>query len=209
MLENVEVFHSSIRIAGNKIIYFDPFKIAEERHDADVIFITHDHYDHFSTEDIDKVYKENTVLVIPESMSNNKNLSKYKIKLIVNPGIRNTLDELSIIAIPAYNIGKQFHPKENNWVGYVVTMGETTYYVAGDTDITEEAKNVECDVAFLPCGGHYTMDYVEAASLANTIMPKIAVPTHYGSIVGDKENGQRFVELLDKRIEGVIKIENI
>lgn len=206
MLENVEVFHSSIRIKGSRIIYFDPFKISSERHDADIVFITHEHYDHFSPEDIDKVYNEKTILVVPESMAENEILAKYKVKLIVSPGVKNSLDDVSIKAIPAYNIGKPFHPKENGWVGYVVTMDETKYYVAGDTDITEEAKNVECDVAFLPCGGHYTMDYEEAATLANDIMPKVAVPTHYGSIVGDKENGKKFIELLDNSIEGIIKI---
>jgi L-ascorbate metabolism protein UlaG (beta-lactamase superfamily) len=207
MLDNISVFHSSIRIEGSKVIYFDPFKIEGETHDADIIFITHDHFDHFSPEDIDKVYKDGTIIVVPESMEKNKDLGKYMIKVFVNPEDKNSIDDVTFKAIPAYNHLKPFHPKGNKWVGYVVTMDDTTYYVAGDTDITEEAKNVQCDVALLPCGGLYTMDYKEAAELANTINPTYAVPTHYGSVAGSSEDGKRFTDLLNADIEGVIKIK--
>ena len=207
MLDNISVFHSSIRIEGSKIVYFDPFKINDETHDADIIFITHYHFDHFSPEDIDKVYKSGTIIVAPESMEQNEKLKDYTIKVFVNPGDKNSIDEITFKAIPAYNIGKHFHPRENNWVGYVVTLDDTTYYVAGDTDMTEEAQNVHCDVALLPCGGHYTMDYKEAAELANIINPTYAVPTHYGSVAGSSEDGKRFTDLLNADIEGVIKIK--
>ncbi len=203
MLEGISVYHASIRIAKEKVIYFDPYKIENEPHDADIIFITHSHYDHYSEEDIAKVSKDNTIIVMPRSMEKENDTG-----LFVEPEkeyeIKEETGSIKIKAISSYNILKPFHPKGNKWVGYVVELGDTKYYVAGDTDITNEAKNVKCDVAFLPCGGTYTMNVKEAVSLANTIKPKIAVPIHYGVIVGSKEDGEEFVKLLDDGIEGIV-----
>ena len=204
MLENVLVYHSSIRVEKGQIIYFDPFKISEVSHDADIIFITHSHYDHYSPEDIDKIIKEDTIIVAPAEM---KKEIKYNNVVLVEPGNDYKVKEINFSTIWAYNIGKPFHPKSNKWVGYVVEINEEKYYVAGDTDLTEEAEKVKCDVAFIPCGGMYTMNVEKAAKLANTIHPKIAVPTHYGAIVGKKEDGQAFVNLLEDGIQGVILIK--
>ena len=203
MLEGISVYHASIRIAKEKVIYFDPYKIENEPHDADIIFITHSHYDHYSEEDIAKVSKDNTIIVMPRSMEKENDTG-----LFVEPEkeyeIKEETGSIKFKAISSYNILKPFHPKGNKWVGYVVELGDTKYYVAGDTDITNEAKNVKCDVAFLPCGGTYTMNVKEAVSLANTIKPKIAVPIHYGVIVGSKEDGEEFVKLLDNDIKGMV-----
>lgn len=106
--------------------------------------------------------------------------------------------------IPAYNTNKTFHPKENDWVGYIITLDGIRYYIAGDTDITEENRKVKCDVAFVPVGGTYTMNYSEAAELVNIIKPKIAVPIHYGSVVGTKQDAINFIKLLNPTITGVI-----
>ena len=106
--------------------------------------------------------------------------------------------------VPAYNINKPFHPKENGWVGYIIEIKGIRYYIAGDTDITEENKDVECDVAFVPVGGTYTIDFKEAAQLINSIKPKIAVPTHYGSVVGTKRDATDFIKLLHPTIKGII-----
>lgn len=203
MLDNISVFHSSIRIEGEKIIYFDPYKINTEYHDADIIFITHSHFDHYSPEDIDKVIKEGTIIVVPQSMATDV---EYDNVFTVDPEKEYEIGDISFQTISAYNVNKKFHPKENCWVGYVVNFEEKSYYVAGDTDITEEAKNVKCDIALIPCGGTYTMDYKEAAELANIISPKIAVPTHYGSVAGSPEDGKRFVELLNDGIQGIVVI---
>jgi len=203
MLDNISVFHSSIRIEGEKIIYFDPYKINTEYHDADIIFITHSHFDHYSPEDIDKVIKEETIIVVPQSMATDV---EYDNVFTVDPEKEYEIGDISFQTISAYNVNKKFHPKENCWVGYVVNFEEKSYYVAGDTDITEEAKNVKCDIALIPCGGTYTMDYKEAAELANIISPKIAVPTHYGSVAGSPEDGKRFVELLNDGIQGIVVI---
>ena len=204
MLENIEVLcHSSIRFSKGKIIYFDPFKIEKSYNDADVIFITHDHYDHYSEEDIDKVIKEDTIIVAPEDLETKlleKGFEKENI-ILVKPNESYTAKGIKFQTIPAYNTNKQFHPKENNWVGYILEIEGVNYYIAGDTDITEENKKVNCDVAFVPVGGTFTMDYKEAAELINEIKPKVAVPIHYGSIVGSKKDGAKFAKLVDSEIE--------
>ena len=182
MLENIEVlYHSSIRIDKEKIIYIDPFKIDKNYNDADIVFITHDHYDHYSEEDLDKVIKENTTIVIPEEL-----LTKV---------LRKGINQNAIVTV---------EPKENDLVGYIITLNGVRYYISGDTDITEENKKVKCDVAFVPVGGVYTMDFKEAAQLLNEIQPKIAVPIHYGSVVGTKQDAEDFVKLLHPEIKGII-----
>ena len=210
MLENVEVLcHSSIKINKGIIIYFDPFKINQEYHDANFIFITHSHYDHYSEEDILKVRKESTHVVAPIDLLDNLltlGFTKESIT-IVKPNENYNVNGLTFKTIPAYNTNKQFHPKKNNWVGYLLNLDDITYYIAGDTDITEENKQVKCDVAFVPVGGTYTMDYKEAAQLINEIKPKTAVPTHYAAIVGTKKDGKNFAKLLDSDIECKIYIK--
>ena len=207
MLNNIEVLvHSSIRINKGKEIYIDPFKINTDYKDADIIFITHSHYDHYSEEDINKVKKEDTIFVIPEDLTNklrSLNINKDKI-ITMEPNTTKSIGNIFFETVPAYNTNKTFHPKENNWLGYIITIDKIRYYIAGDTDVTNENKKVKCDVAFVPVGGTYTMTYTEAAELVNIIKPKIAVPTHYGSIVGKKEDGENFIKLLDKEIKGCI-----
>jgi L-ascorbate metabolism protein UlaG (beta-lactamase superfamily) len=207
MLNNIEVlYHSSIRINKEKTIYIDPFKIDRNYNDADIIFITHDHYDHYSEEDIDKVINENTVIVIPEELLTKvlkKGINKNAI-ITVKPNQKYMVQGIKFETVPAYNTNKTFHPKENGWVGYVIEINEIKYYIAGDTDITEENKKVKCDVAFVPVGGTYTMDFKEAAQLVNQIQPKVAVPIHYGSVVGTKQDAEEFIKLLHTNIKGVI-----
>ena len=207
MLNNIEVlYHSSIRINKEKTIYIDPFKIDRNYNDADIIFITHDHYDHYSEEDIDKVINENAVIVIPEELLTKvlkKGINKDAI-VTVEPDKKYMVQGIKFETVPAYNTYKTFHPKENGWVGYVIEINGIKYYIAGDTDITEENKKVKCDVAFVPVGGTYTMDFKEAAQLVNEIQPKVAVPIHYGSVVGTKQDAEEFIKLLHTNIKGII-----
>ena len=207
MLNNIEVLcHSSIRINKEKTIYIDPFKIDRNYNDADIIFITHDHYDHYSEEDIDKVINENAVIVIPEELLTKvlkKGINKDAI-VTVEPDKKYMVQGIKFETVPAYNTYKTFHPKENGWVGYVIELNDVKYYIAGDTDITEENKKVKCDVAFVPVGGTYTMDFKEAAQLVNQIQPKVAVPIHYGSVVGTKQDAEEFIKLLHTNVKGVI-----
>lgn len=211
MLNGIEVLcHSSIRFNKGLIIYFDPFKINKDYHDADFIFITHSHYDHYSEEDISKVIKDNTTIVVPKDLEDNVlqfGFAKEHI-IVVRPNEEYSVSGIDFKTIPAYNTNKNFHPKSNEWVGYIVNIDQTIYYIAGDTDITEENKQVKCDVAFAPIGGTYTMTYSEAAELINEIKPQIAVPTHYGLIVGNKEDANNFANLVNKEIECKILINS-
>lgn len=210
MLDNIEVLcHNAIRINKGKIIYVDPFHLKKEYSDADIILITHSHYDHFSAEDIQKVKKDDTKIYVTNDLfekAKELGFSENKI-VVVNPNETYYEDDIEIETISAYNTNKQFHPKENNWVGYILKIQGITYYIAGDTDITEENRKVSCDVAFVPVGGTYTMTAKEAALLVNEIKPKIAVPVHYAEIVGTKEDGQEFIKELEEGIEGKILIK--
>lgn len=204
MLEDVEVlYHSSIRISKGKTIYFDPFKIDKNYNDADIIFITHDHYDHYSESDIDKVIKQDTVIVAPAELLTKLLRKGYNKDYIVtvDPGETDMVEGIRFETVPAYNIDKAFHPKENGWVGYIIELNDIRYYIAGDTDITKENKKVKCDVAFIPVGGTYTMDFKEAAYLINEIKPKIAVPIHYASVVGTKQDATDFIKLVYPEIK--------
>ena len=209
MLESVKVLiHSSIKIDKEVTIYIDPFKINQDFNDADLIFITHSHFDHYSEEDILKVKKQSTKIILTNDIVDNAirlGFDRDNI-LVVEPNKDYEIDNIEFSTIPAYNINKQFHPRVNNWVGYIIDLDNIKYYIAGDTDITEENKNVKCDVAFIPIGGTYTVTYKEAAELTNIIKPKIVVPIHYGSIVGNKEDAIKFKELLEEDIECVIMI---
>ncbi len=197
--------HSSIRYAGAMTVWFDPFRVADAPCDADVVFVTHDHYDHFSPEDIRRVMKPDAVLVLPETCvaaALRAGFASAQL-LPVRPGEAYTVQGLPFTAVPAYNLGKPFHPRGNHWVGYVVTLEGRRVYVAGDTDDTPDARSVSCDVAFLPVGGTYTMTAAQAAGLAAALRPQIAVPTHYGCIVGERTDGAAFAAALPADISAV------
>lgn len=207
MLEGVKInCHSSIKIAKDKIVYIDPFRMKEVPHDADYIFITHSHYDHFSTQDILKVAKLDTIFVtIPETKSSLELMGVPDNQIIiVEPNNKYELDNIKFETLPAYNENKKFHPKENNWVGYIIELNNTKYYIAGDTDNIEEIQDIKCDVAFLPIGGEFTMNAKEASELANKIDIKIVVPTHYGELVGSKQDLSEFIELTNKEVKVLI-----
>lgn len=203
---------SSIRIDGSSVLYFDPFQVGTAAHDADVIFITHEHYDHFEPDSIAKVKKEDTFLVAPESM-HKKVLSESDMDsgqcVFYRPGERQELGSLVIETVPAYNKLKPFHTRGKKWQGYIVTMDGVRYYVSGDTDVNEDIGKVRCDVALVPVGGFYTMDGKQAAEYIAGIRPKAVIPTHYGSIVGNKTDGAEFkacLEMLDKEIQVELKL---
>ena len=211
MINNVECLgHSSIKMYLNyKIIYIDPYNISSKNNkDADLILITHSHYDHYSEKDILQIKKDNTKIIITADLMEKTiqlGFSEKNIISIVPNQILNVFD-INIQTIPSYNTNKSFHPKENNWVGYVLDNKETRYYITGDTDLTPESEEVKCDVLFVPIGGTYTMDYKEASSLTNIINPKYVIPIHYGTIVGSKEDAIKFEKLISKDIKCEIMI---
>ena len=209
MIERIKInAHSSIAIEGEPKVYIDPYLIKKASNDADIIIITHDHFDHLSQEDIEKVVKEDTIFILPESCADaaiGAGITKTHIRTM-NAGDEIELEGIKVLAVAAYNIGKAFHPKENGWLGYVLTIDGCSIYIAGDTDVTEDAKKVKCDIAMIPAGGTYTTTAAEAAGLVNTIKPKIAVPTHYAAIVGEMKDGDVFEKNVDPGIEVVKKI---
>lgn len=211
MIDNIEVFtQNSIRVRSSQgTIYIDPFQLKQESHDADYILITHDHYDHFSVDDIKKVAKASTILVAPARMEDDaKELANEVASIVtVTPGSYKEISGLEIETIPAYNTVKPFHPRRAEWVGYILRVDGKRVYIAGDTGLTKEAKQVRCDIALLPIGGTYTMDAKRAAELVNTIRPEYAIPTHYGSIVGKQSDGQTFAALVKSPVKVIEKIQ--
>lgn len=202
--------HSSIKIkTEGKIIYSDPFRVKEVSNDADMIIITHSHYDHFSEEDIGKVKKQSTRILVTEDLLEKTLALGFKKEniVVVIPNENYEIEGIEIATIPAYNTNKKFHPKEKGWVGYLLNIEGQKIYIAGDTDITEENKKIECDVALVPVGGTYTMTYEEAAELVNIIKPKTAIPMHYGEIVGETQDGLKFKELVNCEIQVNILIQ--
>ncbi|MER3396019.1 MAG: Zn-dependent hydrolase [Acidimicrobiia bacterium] len=197
MLEKFRWYkQSSYKWQGaGKTIYIDPWDIPQGDAEADAIFITHAHFDHFSRKDIEKVQRSSTVIVAPRDVA--RELSGRVIPIA--PGDKGEAAGITYEAVPAYNVVEgrlDYHPKANNWVGYLLELDGYTYYHAGDTDHLPELEKLSCHVAFVPIGGTYCMDVSEASGLVKVIKPQIAVPMHYGFVegVGKAEDGRRFKE---------------
>jgi L-ascorbate metabolism protein UlaG (beta-lactamase superfamily) len=193
----------------NKDVYIDPWGLSGDLPDADVIFITHAHEDHFSQEDIDKVRRAETTIVAPRDIADSLSGQVQA----VAPGDSIEVAGIKVQCVPAYNIVEerlQAHPKENNWVGYLLELGDTTYYHAGDTDHLPELESVRADVAFVPIGGNYCMAVPEAAGFVKTFSPQLAVPMHYGFFpgVGEEADGERFRQAADPVKVEVLKPMN-
>ena len=184
-------------------VYIDPWGVTGDP-PADVVFITHAHNDHFEPDDLKKVVRSSTKLFAPRDVA--QELSGEVTP--VTPGDSFDAGGIKAQAVPAYNVVEERldkHPRSNNWVGYILTLGDHTYYHAGDTDHAPELDEIKADVTFLPIGGTYTMTAPEAAELAKVISPRLAVPMHYGFVVGTPDDADTFkkeaspveVEILD------------
>lgn len=195
------IHHASIKLTGNKIIYLDPYDIKEEIHDADYIFITHDHYDHYDEESIHNIRNDNTKIIVPFCLKDKPH------HLLVDEYRMYYIDNIQFFTIPSYNLNKPFHPREKYYVGYNILLEDKYYYIMGDTDRTPEANQVKTDICFVPIGGTYTMDIEEAASYINDLKPEMAIPIHYGKIVGDITLGEKFKEKIDEEIKVEILIK--
>ena len=191
--------HAGFKIkdkSTKKIICIDPFQLSEEEEKADFIFITHSHYDHCSLEDIKKIIKPETeIIVTTDVLSKLAKITPHPRSIIVESSKEYKLKEIQFQTIPSYNINKKFHPKGNEWVGYNIYFSEgIKVYHAGDTDLISEMRNVQTDIALLPVDGTYTMNAEEAVRAATMIKPNLAIPMHWGSIIGTKEDAEKFLE---------------
>jgi L-ascorbate metabolism protein UlaG (beta-lactamase superfamily) len=181
--------HASFRIAdANSVIYIDPWKLKDAPYDATLVLVSHSHHDHLSSPDIAKVSGANTKLIASPDV-----VQKEKKGEALKPGQTITVGSVKITGGPSYNPSKQFHPKSNNWLGFVIEIGGKRIYYAGDTDITDEMKALKnIDLALLPAGGTYTMNAAEAAEATKFFKPKMAIPYHWGDIVGGRADADNF-----------------
>ncbi len=191
--------HDGFRIDSDKIIYFDPYQI-KSAVPADIIFISHEHFDHCSEDDVGKIQKQDTVIVT-DAVTAKKLKGTIR---VVKPGDTITVDTLAVEVVPSYNTNKNFHPRSSGMLGFVVTVEGVRIYHAGDADFIPEMQTLKADIALLPVSGTYVMTADEAVQAALAIKPQVAIPMHYNAIVGSENDAQRFAEKLRGKIEVVI-----
>jgi len=200
-LDFTRVAHDTFRIAGSKVIYTDPYKVPK-RDEADIVLLSHEHFDHLSLEDLNKVIFPGTTIVASPLCKDGLKGVKVKETKFLDPGGKFSVGKVEIEALPAYNLNKfrepghVFHPKAGKGLSFVFQMDGTRVYFAGDTDFIPEMKSIKCDVALLPVSGTYVMTAEEAAEAAAAINPKIAVPMHFGAIVGSDADAKKFKSLV-------------
>ncbi|MFC1741437.1 MBL fold metallo-hydrolase [Nanoarchaeota archaeon] len=197
--------HASFKITDileNRIIYIDPYQI-DKTDPADIILITHSHYDHCSIEDLQKISTTKTVILAPpDCQSKIQGKVDNRDFVIMTAGKDVTMGNIGIEAIPAYNTDKEFHPKDNEWVGYIVDINSKRIYHCGDSDFIPEMIRInKPDVALMAVSGTYVMTAEEAAKAVATFKPKLAIPMHYGAIVGEKADAERFKQLSPVPVE--------
>ncbi len=189
--------HDGFRIDAEKIIYFDPYQISSTK-PADIIFISHEHFDHCSLEDINKIRKKDT-LIITNAASAKQLDGKIH---IVKPGDKLTAQDIhvDVEVVASYNTNKDFHPKASGMLGFIIEVSGVRIYHAGDTDLIPEMKDIKADIALLPVSGTYVMTAEEAVEAALTIKPVVVIPMHFGCIVGSEKDAKLFAEKLAGRI---------
>ncbi len=197
-------------LIDNRTIYIDPYELSDptNKPKADVVLITHSHYDHLSIEDLKKISTPKTIIICPpDCLSKLQNKVDFRDTKLIAPNQSITFGNITIEAIPAYNTNKKFHPKDNDWVGYIIDINSKRIYHAGDTDSTPELLQLKkIDIALLPVSGTYVMTAEKAAKAANTFKPKLAIPMHYGSIIGVQSDAEKFKELCNIDVEILEKI---
>jgi L-ascorbate metabolism protein UlaG (beta-lactamase superfamily) len=193
--------HDSFRLDGPPVIYFDPWQLKGDLPPADLVLVSHDHYDHCSPDDVTKIRVPGTVIVAPAGAA-----AQLPGARVVQPGDQLSIKGVDIEVVHAYNVdkfrspGQPFHPRQAGHVGYVVTVQGVRVYFAGDTDHIPEMADIRCDVAILPVSGKYVMTAEEAAEAARTLNPEIVVPMHYGSGIGTPSDGRQFARICDKEV---------
>lgn len=200
--------HSGFLIRNSKVIYIDPYKIKEGLPKADLVLITHSHYDHCSVEDLQKIVQEGTRIIMPADSQSK--IARFEVPIrmeIVEVGQELEFGGVKISTVPSYNIDKSFHSREEGLLGFVIKLNDSIIYHAGDTDFIPEMERLtgfhgKNFVALLPVGGRFTMDAQEAYEAAKLIKPDVAVPMHWGSIIGSIEDAEEFRDLCEK--DGIV-----
>jgi len=205
ILKNIKwLGHATIMIndIDGKLIYIDPWKVKDNSLKADIILVTHSHFDHYSEDDIKKIAKESTVIYSSEDVISKTSL---RTKYIIKPFEEVKIGSITVRGFPAYNKNKEFHPKKNDWLGFIIIYEGVSLYIAGDTDAVDEAKKLKVNIMILPVGGTYTMNYKEAAELVNATKPDYAIPDHFGDIVGTKDDALNFRSLVKSPTKVILK----
>ncbi len=183
--------NACVRISGSKTVYFDPYGITPDAPRADIVLTTHPHLDNYSLDNINQIMDNDSTLLLTHDSDA---LNKHGHVIPVKPHQTIKIEDIIIKTVPAYSQENNYHPKENNWIGYIVEMDGLRYYHAGDTELIPEMGELgEIDVAFLPVGGIYTMDVSEALEAVKIIRPKVAIPIHFGMIAGTYDDADEFV----------------
>ena len=201
MIDNIHwLGHDGFYLQGSKVVYFDPWEISGGPK-ADVVCISHEHFDHCSPDDVANISKDGT-LIVTEAQSAEKLSGNIK---VLKPGESIEEGGVKVTAVPSYNTDKDFHPKANDWLGFVVELDGVKIYHAGDADFIPEMNDLDVDIALIPVSGTYVMTADQGIEAARAIKPKIAVPMHYGKIVGDENDARKFAEALEGEMKVVVK----
>lgn len=204
MIDNLHwLGHAAFRVDGSKIIYFDPWKLSSGSKKADIIFVSHEHFDHFSLNDLKLISARDTVIVTDSAVGKQLAGNKINCKEIksLSPGDNIEVSGIKIASVASYNTNKQFHTRNSRKLGFIVLTDGIRIYHSGDTDKIAEMDNYRCDVALLPVSGTYVMTAAEAAQAALVINPKVAIPMHYGDIVGTEADAIKLKDLLQGKVE--------
>ena len=204
--------HAGFKILyGNKKMYIDPYKLTkkyENIFDADIVLITHNHFDHLSIEDLKNIINERTVIVSAQECLSQLKPLKVKESIGIDPRSNVRVDDLAVEAVPAYNVNKEFHPKNDKKIGFIIEFGNDRIYHTGDSDLIPEMKDTTPTIVLIPVSGTYVMTAEEASKAVNEMInPKIAIPMHYGTIVGNKEDAVRFSELVTVCETKILELE--
>ncbi len=205
--------HDGFFLEKNIKIVIDPYRISKPI-EADMILLSHNHFDHMNTDDLKKVSTKKTTIVAAKECMDKLDNIPYREKTSLLPGDEKTINGIKIRAVRAYNVDKinpdtkkPFHPKEDNKIGFLINMDGTTIYHTGDTDLIPEMNNLRPDVLLVPVSGTYVMTVSEAVQAVNAIKPKVVVPMHYGAIVGNIEDAQKFKDAVKGCEVHILQVE--